>query len=150
MRVVTSYSLFMIVACCHGDGSQLYLEHHASGMFLENDLYVNIMSHIPHPHISSTNIHVPATCTPNKKIRRRMPTINTSPMMVPTAIPTKTPGNGRDGKSVTVPPGEKLGRTLGGKAVAGEIKVYQSTMSTCMEAVLLEMNKHEYVDFLMQ
>ena len=51
-----------------------------------------------------------------------MPTINTSPMMIPTAIPTKAPGNkvGRDGKSVTVPPGEKLGRTLGGRAVAGE------------------------------
>ena len=52
-----------------------------------------------------------------------MPTINTSPLMIPTAIPTKAPGNklGRDGKNVTVPPGEKVGRTLvGGRAVAGE------------------------------
>ena len=49
-----------------------------------------------------------------------MPTIITSPTMVPTAIPTKAPGNGRGGKSVTVPPGEKLGRTLGSRAVAGD------------------------------
>ena len=46
MRVVTSYFLFMIVACCHGDGSQLYLDNHTSGIFLENDLYVNIIFHI--------------------------------------------------------------------------------------------------------
>ena len=128
MRVFTSYFLFMIVACCHGDGSQLYLDHHASGIFLEIDLYVIIMSQIHTPRLR--NIHVPATSAPHKMIRRRKPTINTSPMIVPTAIPAVAPGDklGRvvvtGGKRVTVgaiSPGDKLGRTvLGGRAVTRE------------------------------
>ena len=38
------------------------------------------------------NGYVPATSTPQKKISRRIQTINTSPMMVPTAIPAMAPG----------------------------------------------------------
>ena len=39
------------------------------------------------------NVYVPATSNPQKKISRRMQTITTSPMMVPTAIPAMAPGD---------------------------------------------------------
>ena len=85
---------------------------------------------LTHSHTSSENIHVPATSIPQKKTSRRKPTINTSPMMVPTGMPAIAPGDkpGRvvvtGGECVTVgtiSPGGKLGRTMvGGRAVARE------------------------------
>ena len=53
----------------------------------------HIYSHAPNEHVK-----IPARSTP-QKIRKRKPTINTSPMMVPTAIPTMAPGD-KSGRAV--------------------------------------------------
>ena len=45
------------------------------------------------------HVHVPATSTPQKKTSRRMQTITTSPMTVPTAIPAMAPGD-KPGRAV--------------------------------------------------
>ena len=42
---------------------------------------------------SSEHVHLPATSTPLKRTNRKKPTINTSPVMVPTAIPAMAPGD---------------------------------------------------------
>ena len=56
------------------------------------------------------NVYVPATSTPQKKKSRRMQIINTSPMMVPIAIPAMAPE-------------DKPGRAMvtGGVAVGGAV-----------------------------
>ena len=62
------------------------------------------------------NVYAPATSTPQKKTSIRMQTINTSPMMVPTAIPAMAPG-------------DKPGRVVvtGGVAVGREVR-FQYTL----------------------
>ena len=58
--------------------------------------------------VFTMSTYVPVT---SKKISRRKPTINTSPMIVPTAIPAMAPG-------------DKPGRAMvaGGVAVGGEVR----------------------------
>ena len=64
----------------------------------------------------SEHVYVPATSTPQKKISRRMQTITTSPMMVPTAIPAMAPG-------------DKLGRVMvTGSVAVGEEAQFQYTL----------------------
>ena len=72
------------------------------------------------PHCSrSEHVHLPATNTPQKKSEKK-PTINTSPTMVPTAIPAMAPG-------------DKLGRAVvtGSVAVGGEVR-FQYTLPLAM------------------
>ena len=65
-------------------------------------------------------MYVPATSIPQKKTSSRMQTINTSPMMVPTAIPAMAPE-------------DKSGRVVvtGGVAVGGEVR-FQYTLPLAM------------------
>ena len=67
-------------------------------------------SHAPNEHVE-----IPARSTP-QKIRKRKPTINTSPMMVPTAIPTMAPG-------------DKSGRAVG-RELDTSVLVYPTCMET--------------------
>ena len=75
------------------------------------------------PHTSThEHVHLPATSTLQEKTMKKRATINTSPMMVPTAIPAMAPGD---------TPGWALGREMG----ISDYTIYPAKFLT---------NMHEY------
>ena len=69
-----------------------------------------------YPHTLCEHVHIPATSIPQKKTSRIKPTINTSPTMVPTAIPAMAPE-------------DKSGRAVG-REIDASILVYPTCMGT--------------------